>query len=183
MEGCKWLPAAIAATLAVGFPAWAASPEAHHAPQHAAALPESLRAEHHALHERLAEAIRAGGRTGEAARALEAVMRPHFAEEERLAMPPLSLLVPLARGERPPHAQAIVAMTDELRREWPKMLREHAGIAERLKTLRAAAVAEKKSAVVSFTEALALHAKTEEEILYPAALLVGDRLRDLSESD
>jgi hypothetical protein len=171
-----WFPIALAGTIAFTSPVWAAPPD-HHAPGHAPAIPASLKAEHHALHERLSEATRAGGRTGEAAKALEAVMMPHFREEERIAMPPLSLLEPLARGEKPHNAQAIITMTDELRRAWPKMLREHAQIAARLKALRAAAVAEKKPAVVAFADALALHAKQEEEIYYPAALLVGDRLR------
>lgn len=170
------LPIALASTIAFTSPVWAAPPD-HHASGHAAAIPASLRTEHHALHERLAEATRAGARTGTEARALEAVLMPHFLEEERIAMPPLGLLAPLARGDRPPHGPAIVELTDELRRKWPAMLSEHAQIADRLKALRAAAAAEKKLAVLSFADALGLHAKLEEDIYYPAALLVGDRLR------
>jgi hypothetical protein len=42
--------------------------------------------------------------------------------------------------------------------------------------LREVARAEKPKQI-ELADALALHAKTEEEVLYPAALLVGDALR------
>ncbi len=171
-----WFPAVLAGTMLLASPGVAA-PAEHGHEAHAAAIPASLRAEHHALHDRLTRATHAGGQTGKAARALEAVMMPHFQEEERIAMPPLGLLAPLARGEWPADAGPIIAMTDELRRAWPRMLEEHARIAALVKALRAAAAAEKQADAAAFADALALHARMEEEILYPAALLVGDRLR------
>jgi hypothetical protein len=46
-----------------------------------------------------------------------------------------------------------------------------------LKNLIAAAEAEKKPEYARFAEKLMLHAQTEEEVLYPAAILVGEYLK------
>ena len=84
---------------------------------------------------------------------------------------------PLAAGETPAGLQEGLAMTDALRKELPRMLDEHRRIRAATEKLRTAAREEKASAHEAFAEALAAHARTEEEILYPAAILVGDVIR------
>jgi hypothetical protein len=68
-------------------------------------------------------------------------------------------------------------MTDTLRKEMPRMLEDHKRIRSATEKLRAAAVQAKASVHEQFAEDLALHALTEEEVLYPAAILVGDVIR------
>ena len=68
-------------------------------------------------------------------------------------------------------------MTSALRLEMPRMLEEHVRIRAAVAQLRAAAEAAGAEAEVELADELALHARTEEEVLYPAALLVGDLLR------
>jgi hypothetical protein len=46
-----------------------------------------------------------------------------------------------------------------------------------LQTLVNAAKEEKKIEYVRFAEKLTLHAQTEEEVLYPAAILIGEHLK------
>jgi hypothetical protein len=70
-----------------------------------------------------------------------------------------------------------LAMTDALRKELPRMLEEHGRIRAATEKLRAAAREEKAPAQERFAEELARHARTEEEVLYPAAILVGDVIR------
>jgi hypothetical protein len=53
------------------------------------------------------------------------------------------------------------------------MLKEHQAIRAAAGKLRAAAEAAKRPEYVHFSDALAAHARQEEEILYPAAILVG----------
>ena len=65
-------------------------------------------------------------------------------------------------------------MTDRLRAKLAEMLREHKAVVTALKRLTAAAKREKKSVHARFAEKLMLHAKTEE-VLYPAAILVGEQ--------
>ena len=68
-------------------------------------------------------------------------------------------------------------MTDALRKELPRMLEEHTRIRAATEKLRIAAREEKAPAQERLAETLAAHARTEEEILYPAAILVGDIIR------
>jgi hemerythrin superfamily protein len=57
------------------------------------------------------------------------------------------------------------------------MLEEHKRIRAATEKLRTAAREEQASVHERFAEALAAHAQTEEEILYPAAILAGDVIR------
>jgi hypothetical protein len=143
----------------------------------AIAIPQSLEAEHHEIHEALLEATRVPGRVGAAAQELAAILDPHFARENEIALPPLGLLAPLAAGKTPPGQQEVLAMTDALRNELPRMLEEHERIRAATEKLRAVARDEKARAQEQFAERLAAHARTEEQILYPAAILVGDVIR------
>lgn len=104
-------------------------------------IPEPLTLEHQALHRDLRTAVEAGGAIAEAARALVAVLHPHFVREEQIAMPPLALLRALSRGEFRPE------------------------------------MAEGRPDVAEFADGVVLHARTEEEVLYPASLMVGDWVR------
>lgn len=140
-------------------------------------IPESMRIEHGEIHDALTQATKARGRVGEAARALAAVLHPHFVREEQIALPPLALLAPLARGEVTPDMRAVLPLTDSLRAELPRMLEEHRAIREATLRLRSAAQAAHDSAVVELAEKLKVHAQSEEELFYPAAVLVGDLVR------
>ena len=139
-------------------------------------IPQSLQAEHRAIHEALEAALKAPGRTG-AAREVAAVLDPHFKREDEIALPPLGLLAPLARGERPAGMSEALAMSDALRKELPRMLEEHKQIRAATEKLRDAAREEKAAEPEHFAAALLLHAQSEEEVLYPAAILVGDIIR------
>jgi hypothetical protein len=70
-----------------------------------------------------------------------------------------------------------LAMSDALRKELPRMLEEHTRIRAAAEKLRVVAQNEKASAYEQFAEELTLHARTEEEVLYPAAILAGDVIR------
>jgi hypothetical protein len=142
-----------------------------------AAAPGSIKAEHEEIHAALAKAIAAGNKTGQAARAVETVLVAHFEKEELYALPPLGLLAPLSRGEITPDMRPILTVTDRLRTELPTMLKEHEELRSALDRLADMAKAENQTDAAHFAERLAQHAKNEEEILYPAALLVGDYLR------
>lgn len=142
-------------------------------------IPKSLQIEHEAIHSALVEATQAPGSVGVAAKELAEVLHPHFVREEQIALPPLGLIAPLAAGDRLPEAviSEALAMTEALRSELPRMLEEHKKIRAAVEKLRLAARAEKSTKYEQLAEELALHAQTEEEVLYPAALLVGDLLR------
>lgn len=102
---------------------------------------------------------------------------PHFEKQERYALPPLALLVPLAKGQVDAEMRPVIHMADELRAGYGQMLAEHAAIRQTADRLRDAAERAGKPEHVEFAEAPVLHARNEEEVLYPAAILVGEYLR------
>jgi hemerythrin HHE cation binding domain-containing protein len=136
-------------------------------------IPQPLVTEHGALHETLARAVKEPGALGVAARQVEAVLHPHFQREEEIALPPLALLPRLARGEVSPDMADVLRMTDQLETELPQMLADHQKIVDALARFRKAATAAQRHEFVEFADELTLHAKNEEQILYPTALLVG----------
>jgi hypothetical protein len=140
-------------------------------------IPQSLKAEHEELHAELAKATKAGGATGGTAQLVAKVLHPHFLKEEEYALPPLGLLPVLAGGKTSPDLKAAVNMTDHLKADLDHMHLEHKEIVEALKKLTEAARKEGKGEFVHFAEKLTLHAQTEEEVLYPASILVGEYLK------
>jgi hypothetical protein len=140
-------------------------------------IPESMRAEHEAIHEELVRATKLPGSVGTAARELAAVLHPHFVREEEIALPPLGLLAPLARGENTPEMRDVLRMTDALRAELPRMLEEHKAISAATIHLREVARAANNLVVARLADQLLLHARSEEELFYPAAILVGELVR------
>lgn len=142
-------------------------------------IPKSIRAEHEEIHAMLTEATQAPGQVGVAAKELAKVLHPHFVREEQIALPPLGLLADLASGAPVPDSisSKVLTMTDALKAELPRMLEEHKGIRNAVEKLRTAARAEHAGKFEKLADQLALHAQTEEEVLYPAAVLVGDLIR------
>ena len=149
------------------------APAAESAGPSMAVTPASIAAEHHELHETLARASAEGGEHGRAAAELERALAPHFQREEEIATPPLGLLPALAGGKTGKEMRSVLPMTEALERELPKMLREHELIRQAVGKFRAAAAGGGRDDYVRFADALAAHARQEEEILYPAAILVG----------
>ena len=140
-------------------------------------IPQPLKSEHETLHERLRQATEAGGEVGQAAKTVARLMHPHFVKEDQIALPPLGLLVALARGEMNAEMAAVLELTDRLEAELPQMLAEHRGIVDALTRLREAAGRAGRDDVVAFAGALVEHAQTEEAVTYPAAILVGQVVR------
>jgi hypothetical protein len=169
------------AAVAVSGPATAQHTHGARAPisQGALQIPEAMRVEHEEIHAHLEAATKAPGAVGAAARELVEVLAPHFDRENQIALPPLGLLAPLAHGETVPdevRARAL-AMTDSLDAELPGMLEEHVRIAAAAKKLEQVARDHGDADAEALARKLQVHARMEEEVNYPAAVLVGMLLR------
>jgi hypothetical protein len=149
----------------------------HHGHDSKIQIPEAMRLEHAEIQDGLVRATKMPGEVGEAARKLAAVLDPHFVREEQIALPPLGLLAPLSRGEFTPEMREVLPMTDALRAELPRMLSEHKAIRAATVRLGEAAKAAGNAEVERLAETLKLRAQSEEELFYPAALLVGEVVR------
>jgi len=147
--------------------------------QSALTTPSAIVTEHEHLHHQLDAAIASGGATSERAREVAAVLESHFEQEEAYAMPPLGLLEPLAWNEPLDDAtvKEAIAMADRLRDEHANMLREHKTLIAALGRLASAAREENKPDHAAFADALIMHAEHEEQVLYPATLVIGEYLK------
>ena len=140
-------------------------------------IPYPLKAEHEELHAELVKATQLTGKVGAAAQKVATLLHPHFVSEEEFALPPLALLPALAAGHVTPDLRGVLRLTDKLKASLPQMLREHEAVVGALEDLTNAAKREGRPEIVRFAQQLKLHAQTEEQVLYPAAILVGEYVR------
>jgi hypothetical protein len=140
-------------------------------------IPPSLKHEHGEMRASLEIAGKAIGKSGEAAREVARLLLPHFKKEEEYALPPLDALAVMAGGGLPEEPKAIIDKTDRLKHELAEMLREHQAIAKALEDLYEMATGDARPELARFARKLLLHAQMEEQIYYPAALVIGDYLR------
>jgi iron-sulfur cluster repair protein YtfE (RIC family) len=141
-------------------------------------MPEACEREQIELKEGIAKACQETGRTGQAARIVLKLLQPHMAKEEEFALPALALLPQLVAGKiSPPVTPWVMQMTDRLRKEFARMQKEHEAIGVALRDLATAAEREHKPQYVHFAEKLRLHLRNEEQVLYPAAILIGEYLK------
>jgi len=139
--------------------------------------PKSLREEHAELRQFAARLARKESETGDAARRLLRLLDTHFQKEENFAAPPLGLLPRLARGEIGPWMADALAHAEWLRRNLDNMLAEHRMIAAAVEDLLKVAGVGASPELVTFAETLLNHARLEEEVLYPAAIVAGEYLK------
>jgi hypothetical protein len=71
----------------------------------------------------------------------------------------------------------VIVMRDKLKTDLSNMIKEHKEIVSVLNNVIEIAKIENKTEFVQFTEKLKLPAKTEEQILYPTAILIGEYLK------
>lgn len=140
-------------------------------------IPEAMAEEHKELHRDLKKATTARGEVGKAAKEVAKVLHPHFERENELALPVIGVATEVAEGKTPPDASIALKLTEIFKVEYEKMLQEHVEIVKALEVLERAARKAKKRDVIEFTRKLKLHAKTEEDLTYPAVLMVGKLLQ------
>jgi len=140
-------------------------------------VPKSLKVEHEALHTVLAKATKEEGEIGAAAKQIAKILHGHFVKEEEFALPPIGLLADLAKGHITEDMKSVLHMTDKLKADLPQMLEEHKQIVQAVDKFADIAKKFNRIEYVEFAENLKLHARTEEEVMYPAAILVGDYIK------
>ncbi|OYW25185.1 MAG: hypothetical protein B7Z55_00080 [Planctomycetales bacterium 12-60-4] len=139
-------------------------------------MPDSLRARHEAFHAEFVQATQEDGKVGDAARMIETLGTTHFAKAKD-AFAPLGLLPQLAEHKLTPAMRDAIQKAEKLRAGLPKTHGEHRQLLAGLNRLAEAAQEEGKMGYVRFAERLTLHIQEEEELLYPAVLVVGDYVK------
>ncbi len=138
--------------------------------------PGPLKEEHQTFHDELIRAIKTGGELGSIAVQIDKILILHFKIEEEYAFPPLALMVPLSQGKIDPGMKDALGIIKQLKKELPKLTDDHIKITQMLKDFDNAVKVEKKIEFAQFSQKLTHHARAEEGILYPAAILIGEYL-------
>ena len=136
-------------------------------------IPSSLRKEHEEIMQSLRIASKMNDETGNAVRELMKSLEPHFEKEEKYAMPALGALPELVSGDKIRDLKEIADLQGALLQEYETMFQEHEILRRWIEQAKKEAYREHHEETVDLLDALAHHAKVEEEVLYPAALLAG----------
>jgi hemerythrin-like domain-containing protein len=137
------------------------------------ASPKSLDEEHEELMNSFKEYSKQKGETGKTISELLEVLEPHFEKEQRVVMPLLGSVSQLVSGERIPNLSEIASAQAPLLEEYEGMFEEHKVVRELIVKAEKAARSEGNEDAVELLEGLDHHARVEEEVLYPSALLAG----------
>lgn len=140
-------------------------------------IPEAMREEHEELHNELRKATKIPGPVGKTAKRVAEILHPHFERENELALPVIGIARELAEDRISPDFPRALELSEKFKTEYEKMLHEHEEIVEALAQLEKAAKRARKPAVIAFARKLKMHAKTEEDLTYPAVLMVGKLLK------
>lgn len=140
-------------------------------------VPSSIKNEHEFLLDQVKSFALFQDSTGAVAIKLAELMQHHFKEEEDFVLPPLGLLPFIADGKIPQQREEIIRLTEKLKSQLAHLNAEHQFIIAFTHELSQAAAQENHPEIRAFENALHKHAQTEEEIYFPAALLVGDYLK------
>ena len=112
---------------------------------------------------------------------LEELMLHHFTEEEDYILPPLGLLPFLANGQGQENFTEIMALSEKAKSQMDHMSAEHQLIIAYIGELKEASTKENRPAVIQFEKEVAKHAVSEEEVYFPASIMVGEYLKLKSE--
>ncbi len=136
-------------------------------------IPDSIREEHEEIFEGLRGLSKKSGEVGAAVRSLLQVLEPHFEREDEVAMPLLGAIAPMAEGSAGVGLDEVISLQERLSKEMKSMLKEHREIGSRIAAAKAAAQKDGDAEALSILKGLEHHARIEEEVLYPAAMLTG----------
>jgi hypothetical protein len=135
------------------------------------ATPSALREEHEEIIGSLNELALLSDKTGKAVKELLEVLQPHFEKEEKLAMPLLGSLSELVSSCNQENLKEISEARQPLLLEYENMFLEHSELKDYIERCQKIAREEGHENVADLRGALAHHARVEEQVLYPAALL------------
>jgi iron-sulfur cluster repair protein YtfE (RIC family) len=110
------------------------------------------------------------------AKELYEVIEYHFNEEEQYLFPVLGILPELAAGNIPEKTDSIIAYAEKFKTNSAKLLAEHQMITKLIGELRLIST-QNDTSLINFEKELLEHARVEEEIYFPAAVVIGDYLK------
>lgn len=140
-------------------------------------VPSFIKEEHDYLLNQIGKIALFQDSTGYVAVKLNDLMQHHFKEEEDYVLPPLELLPLLASEELPEQSEGIILLTEKLKTQLSHMNAEHQMIKAFMDELLIAAAKDNHTEIMELAKAVHQHAQAEEEVFFPAAILIGEYLK------
>ena len=144
-------------------------------------VPSSIKETHLQLLEQIHKMTSYADSSGRVALKLEDMMLHHFKEEEDFILPPLGLLPLLANNQTPEQSKEVIILCENIKAQINHMSAEHQLIEAYIAELKQAADQEHLGEIIEFEKEVIKHARSEEEVFFPAAILVGEYLKLKSE--
>lgn len=141
--------------------------------------PQPILNSHENLYSELQNIIDFGGNVAEKAKVLYEVMHNHFEKEEKYALPPLSFLLDLAKGDWEINSDEAIKMSDKLQTKLAELKEDHENIIKSLEELNIIAEVENNALAKQFAKSLVIHAEIEDQVLYPTTILIGNYLKSI----
>lgn len=145
-------------------------------------VPKSVVHGHANLILEMNEIISMGGRVGNKASQLRDTMVPHFKKEEEYALPPLGLLLAFSEQNWEINSEEAIKMAENLELRLSEMKDDHQDIIVVVNELTAIGEEEGNFIVKMFVKNIILHMELEDEVLYPATILIGNYLKKIAKS-
>lgn len=137
-------------------------------------IPASVSEEYESLYQSLKDAMNVPGNIGLAAKDAFHILQHHYDKDNAYALPPLKYLQSIADEKLTTEVEKISNMTARLKRELPHMRQETENITRALERLAEVALREDKREYHGLARNFIRFMQREDQILYPAAILIGD---------
>ncbi|MBE0627599.1 MAG: hypothetical protein IH606_22615 [Burkholderiales bacterium] len=140
--------------------------------------PNALRLAHNEARALLVRATIAYGKVPGAAKRVADLCLPHFEYEEKNVFPILALLPDLQRGELRREMMAVMPLISDFREKHELANTHHHSILAAVDDLLDDTHSDKSSEFAEFAYNVRVHEKIEDEVIYPAVILIGRYLQE-----
>lgn len=141
-------------------------------------IPEALTLEHEELQAKLTKAAAKPGRIGKAAERVALLCRAHFAKEEETIFRAFGWLHALASDRARPEMAAEAQMVVQLGAQQDALSKHHRLIDAAIEKLLEQGREDEDNEVVELAVRLRDHEKIEDEVTYPAVLLIAKSVQE-----
>lgn len=129
------------------------------------------------IHDKLHKILSSSGDTSKMTKEVQTLLQPHFEKEEHLSVKVLGALQSYVNGTLTKEVKdKIIQLSKNFKKEYMIMLEEHKQIVAALENLKSLALQENRQDILTFIEELKAHALNEEQITYPATIIIGELL-------
>lgn len=139
-------------------------------------VPDALLRAHDEVRGELVRASLEDGPIAIATKRLAPLCLSHFEYEEKTVFPVLALLPYLEQGDLRPEMMDVLQLIGDFHANRDALRREHQLMVSAIEELRRAAHNEKNREYAEFAYCLRAHERIEEEVIFPAVVLIGKYL-------